>query len=107
MITIPAPVFARSHEADALIDAADAEDWTPMPTKRISDEEVEQWIARFAETGDVSDELGYYKSHYGTLMHALAKQWVLDKEAVGDLVGPHFWKWAYANARTERFGSAE
>lgn len=78
------------------------EDWTPTIRKELSDTEVEAWIADFAETGDIADELGNYKGHFGTVTHACALDWVAGK--IGAETGPVFWRWAKGAAQLAAFG---
>jgi|GEM_PF-3010773 len=83
------------------------EDWTPTIRAELSDAEVEAWIAEFAETGDICDEFGGYKSHRGTTPHACALQWVIDPSALGQIVGPVFWRFSRACAQLAMFGKCE
>jgi len=98
---------ATLHRNYASAEAPDmtGEDWTPTIRAELSDAEVEAWIAEFAETGDVADELGNYKSHRGTTPHACALQWVIDPAGLGEIVRPVFLRWAKACANLAAFGN--
>ena len=45
--------YARAEAPDMSL-----EDCTPTIRAELSDAEVKEWIANFAETGDIADELG-------------------------------------------------
>jgi len=81
------------------------EDWTPTIRAELSDAEVEAWITEFAETGDICDEFGSYKSHRGTVTHSCAVQWVADKEKLSGVVGPVFWRWSKSAAQIAYYGA--
>jgi hypothetical protein len=72
--------------------------WTPMVRPAVTDDQVEAWIVGFGLTSEVEDEFGGWKDLSGTVYAAIAHQWVADKDAVGDIIGPVFWRWARANA---------
>lgn len=102
-ISIPSAAFRDAHDAHAqLCDAADATemdlDWTPVLPQQVTDDEVEQFIADLAASGMYDDELGCPKSA-PSVHRAVARQWVEDKDFVGEIIGPEFWRWAKAAAQ--------
>jgi hypothetical protein len=98
-ITAPSSAFAAYDRAMTTdIEEITLEDWTPAVRPEPTDKAIEDWIAEFARTGDIEDELGAFKSHYGTVVHRLAEQWVRDKSKITDAVGEALWKWAKACA---------
>lgn len=101
-INIPASAFRDAH--GYLTDAADQlEDWPVTTPTLVTDEEIERFIADLDASGMYDDELGCPKTA-PSLFKAVARQWVLDKEAVGEIIGPSFWAWARAAARLAKFG---
>jgi len=94
----------RNHDRAEAPDMT-GEDWTPTILAELSDADVGEWIAAFAETGDICDEFGGYKSHQGTVTHSCAQQWVSDKEKLSGAIGPVFWRWAKACAQMAAFGN--
>jgi hypothetical protein len=107
-VLIPSREFRNAHEAHAqLCDAADANemdaDWSPVFREDVTDADVEQFIAALGVSGAYEDELGAPKTA-PSLFKAVARQWILDKEAVGEIIGPVFWNWARAAARLAKFG---
>lgn len=73
--------------------------------RQLSDTEIEEWIASFAESGDIPDELGIYRSHAGTVTHNVAMQWVRDREKLTDGIANSFWKWAKSSAYISYVGN--
>lgn len=70
-------------------------------TVSVTDSEVEQFIADLdaATNKDIFLEntigaLPHSASNEFSLHIAVAHQWVRNKEAVGELIGPTFWHWA-------------
>lgn len=70
-----------------------------------TDTEVEQFIAQIAETGGMYDELGLFIMA-SEIFQAIAQQWVADKEKVGQIIGPVFWRWASSSKQIELYGNA-
>lgn len=80
-----------------------AEEWTPLARRTVTDSDVEQFIAVIAEEGTYPDCLGMHRNA-GSVYAAIAHQWVKDKEAVGQIIGPAFWQWAKSAAHVAEFG---
>jgi hypothetical protein len=103
-------LFERQREDEMIAalfgdDGDVAADWEPMSCDAVTDSEIEYWIEAFADSGDLEDELGGWSSHDGTPLHAIARQWVVDRDAVGMIIGPSFWQWAKACASLTQTGS--
>lgn len=103
-ITIPAAVFDKAHDEHAhFTDLLDEQDWEPSTPYLVTDEEVEQHIADVAAFGVYEDELGATK-HASPLCHAVARQWVQDKDLVGEIIGNAFWREMRAACRLAKHG---
>lgn len=94
--------YENMHRAERNYDRMEAveiitDDWTPIVRKEITDSQIETFIAEVASSGYAEDNLGAFKP-VGGIYHAIARQWVKDKSAVGEIVGPAFWEWAKACA---------
>lgn len=80
-----------------------AEDWEPIVRDPFTEAQVEAWIADFAESGYIEQECGNKQNLNGKPLHAIARQWIADKDKVGEIIGPSFFKWAKACAYIARF----
>lgn len=85
-----------SRLPEAILVAVEDDNIFNVPTVRvISESDVEKLIAELAHTGEIPDIFGQFTSA-SDINHAIAKQWIADKEAVGSIIGPVFWRWAKA-----------
>lgn len=102
-VTIPAPIFDKARDAGHLADLADEQDCEPSVPQLVSDAEIERFIADVAAFGVYEDELGATK-HASPLCLAVARQWVQDKDLVGELIGPAFWREMKAAVSLAKYG---
>jgi hypothetical protein len=95
----PFPNFARAERNFDRQEPQDiaVEDWSPVPTRVLTDEAIERFIRDVAESGCYEDEFGNPRVA-GSLYHAVARQWVMDSEAMGTTISNVFWQWAKAAA---------
>jgi hypothetical protein len=78
----------------------------PRPRARyitVTDDQIEQFIAALVAAPDkdifLENTIGALPraaSNELALHMAVAQQWVRNKEAVGQIIGPTFWQWAKA-----------
>lgn len=105
-ISIPSAAFRDAHEAHGqLCDAATEMDldWPSSTPQLVTDTEIEQFISDLAASGMYDDELGCPKSA-PSVHRAVARQWVQDKDFVGEIIGPEFWRWAKACTSLAKYG---
>jgi hypothetical protein len=101
MYNARAEIIFENQRKDAAIAEScgtQSEDWKPMVRQSVTTEQVQAWICAFAATGDIEDELGRWTNHTGSVNHAVAREWIADRDAVGMIVAPAFWTWAKSQA---------
>ena len=93
----------RIHDRSEPVDLIDDDSWSTPKPKFVTDEQVEQFIADLVTANGYHDGV-QFNPMYGSLYLAVARQWIRNKEAVGEIVGPVFWAWAKAAAHNVEFG---
>lgn len=79
------------------------EEWPVKQPYFITDENVERFIADVASSGYVEDAIGMF-NRVDSLRHAVAVQWVMNKEMIGSIIGRAFWQWAKSAATACEYG---
>jgi hypothetical protein len=95
----PFPNFARAERNFDRQEPQDiaVEDWSPVPTREVTSEAIENFIRDIAENGSYYDQFGMPRLA-GGLYVAVASEWVRDRESLGETISNSFWQWAKAAA---------
>lgn len=93
----------RAYDRMEPVDRIDDDDWIAPKPQFVTDEQIEQFIVDVAAAGGYDDGLRF-NPLTGSLYLAVARQWVRNKEAVGEIIGPVFWSWAKSATYNVEFG---
>lgn len=87
----------------ALYDAAEDAEHELRPATEVTEQEVEEVIARIADTGTYEDEAGNVK-HAGDVYCALALDWIHHRTKLPGCTYMAFYKWAESIAAIAKYG---
>lgn len=87
----------------ALYDAAEEAEHELRPATEVTEQEVEEMIARIADTGTYEDEVGNVKQA-GNVYCALALDWIHHRTKLTGCTYIAFYQWAESIAAIAKYG---